>query len=109
MRLMLGFPAIYDIPEQPILLVAVNEGFDPGDFDFEVINGLWTGQLKDGKVYIGGVEIKHARMVEILCNDQDRLRGDYQDVFANFDNPNYKAPVPKYREPREYYDDGIPF
>jgi hypothetical protein len=43
-----------------------------------------------------------------LCDNQDRLRGDYQEVFNNFDNPDYVAP----RREVVWFDatdDDIPF
>jgi hypothetical protein len=33
--------------------------------------------------------------MEILCDNQDRLRGDWPDVFEHFDDPSYVGPVPK--------------
>jgi hypothetical protein len=49
--------------------------------------------------------------VEILCDNQVRLRGsadDYNDVFNNFNDPHYIGP-----EPRVYLtnpdDDEVPF
>ena len=46
--------------------------------------------------------------VQILCDEQQRLRGDYNDVFNNFDNPDYFVP-----ERKVFYvdidDDDIPF
>lgn len=50
------------------------------------------------------------RKMEILSSDQDRLRGDYQTVFDNFDDPDYVAPNPELNA--TYYsdmDDDIPF
>ncbi|MEN6291742.1 MAG: hypothetical protein ABFD07_06970 [Methanobacterium sp.] len=42
----------------------------------------------------------------ILTDDQTRLRGDYNVVFDNFDNPEYVAPEYKF-EPLD--DNDVPF
>ena len=92
MRLMLGTVGA------PSLLVEVKDDFDPFDFKFWVINGAWSGTYENGDIrvdekYNGEVV---GSGVKVLCKDQDRLRGDYNDVFNNFDNVNYVAPMPKY-------------
>ena len=52
--------------------------------------------------------------VEIICDNQDRLRcndwsGGYQEVFDNFHDVNYVAPKPKKVELPADWDDDIPF
>jgi len=105
MRLMLGTKGM------PSLLVDVSEDFDLGIFDFWVINGAWKGKYTNGWITIYGApggDFSSLDRVEILTDDQDRLRGDYQDVFDNFDNVDYVAPK---REPVVFadMDDDIPF
>jgi len=109
MRLMLG------TKERPSLLVNVKQEYSPTHFDFEVINGRWDGTYTDGYVTIWGCpsgDYSSLDKVEILTDNQDRLRcrwtSDYQEVFNNWDNPNYVAPKP---EPVVFddMDDDIPF
>jgi hypothetical protein len=109
MRLRLG------TKERPELLVNVGQEYSPTHFDFWVVNGNW-----DGTYYNGYVTVHHPwepysslDKVEILCNNQDRLRssdwsGGYQEVFNNFHDETYMAPKPK---PVVYddMDDDIPF
>jgi hypothetical protein len=101
--------------ERPELLVNVGQEYSPTHFDFWVVNGNW-----DGTYYNGYVTVHHPwepysslDKVEILCNNQDRLRssdwsGGYQEVFNNFHDETYMAPKPK---PVVYddMDDDIPF
>jgi hypothetical protein len=101
--------------ERPELLVNVGQEYSPDHFDFWVVNGAW-----DGTYYNGYVTVHHPwepysslDKVEILCNNQDRLRssdwsGGYQEVFNNFHDETYMAPKPK---PVVYddMDDDIPF
>lgn len=103
MRLMLG------TDERPDLLVEVFDLDDHNEFDFEVINGRWCGKYTNGHLTIDYPAGAWSTLdvIEILCDNQDRLRGDYNDVFANFDNPNYIAPQPKPLP--EFWDDDIPF
>ena len=118
MRLMLG------TENDPSLLVrAYIEYGDYNSFDFYVINGAWYGHYTNGFISIAYEETKRSAYymdyapdpwttldkVEIICKDQDRLRGDYRDVFANFDNPNYVAPPAKVIETNFDDDDDIPF
>jgi hypothetical protein len=45
-----------------------------------------------------------------LCDNPDRLRGDYNTVFENFDNIDYVASKPKHKRVVFYeMDDDIPF
>jgi len=85
--LMLG-----DDEAKPSLLVTVKPGYNPTNFEFWVVNGVWKGKLADGILYTydHGVLIgSHQSDLKIICDNQDRLRGDYNDVFANFANVNY--------------------
>ena len=104
MRLMLGYLG------KASLLVDVDSNRHPTRFDFDVINGAWSGTFSDGVIIVdefsreGPIE-----KFEILCDNQDRLRGDYNEVFSNFDNPDYVAPeTKKFMVPSEW-DDDIPF
>jgi hypothetical protein len=105
MRLMLGTKGI------PSLLVDVADSFDLDLFEFWVINGAWKGKYIDGCITIYGApggDFSSLDRVEILSDNQDRLRGDYNDVFNNFDDVDYVAPK---REPVVFdnMDDDIPF
>ena len=110
MRLMLG------TKDCPSLLVNMHQEFSPNHFDFYVVNGCWDGTYYYGYITIHNCpsgDYSSLEKVEILCDNQDRLRcggwdGGYQDVFDNFDNPNYVAPK---REPVVFadMDDDIPF
>jgi len=104
MRLMLG------TKDCPSLLVDVQKEKSPSEFDFWVINGAWEGTYTNGYVTVHHPWNPHSSLekVEILTDNQDRLRGDYQDVFDNFDNVDYVAPK---RKPVVFadMDDDIPF
>ena len=89
MRLMLG------TKDSPSLLVYADNDYDPTNFEFEVINGAWSGKYTNGYITVFGApcgEYSSLAKLEIICDNQDRLRGDYNEVFANFDNPEYVAP-----------------
>lgn len=109
MRLMLGRNS------EPYLLVGVQNlpasgEYDPNNFKFYVVNGCWEGQYQGGFITIFGApsgNFSSLDPVEILCSDQKRLRGEYNEVFANFDNPDYVGPEPK--PVPEWLDDDIPF
>lgn len=107
MRLMLG------TKDHPSLLVDVGDGIDRNLFDFWVVNGAWEGTFINGHITIHHGhdydDYSTLNRVEILCDDQDRLRGDYNDVFNNFNNPKYVAPMPKVVECPASWDDDIPF
>jgi len=101
--------------ERPELLVNVGQEYSPTHFDFWVVNGNWDGTYYNGYVTVHHPYNPHSSLdkVEILCNDQDRLRssdwsGGYQAVFDNFHDETYMAPKPK---PVVYddMDDDIPF
>ncbi len=109
MRLMLG------TQERPSLLVNVKQEHSPAHFEFWVVNGAWDGTYTDGYITVHHPWEPFSSLdkMEILCDNQDRLRssdwsGGYQEVFNNFDNPDYVAPKPK---PVVFddMDDDIPF
>ena len=113
MRLMLG-----NADGKPELLVAVEDNFDPAKFEFRVVNGGWEGVFTNGHITVLGCPSgvwSDLDITEILTDNQDRLRSDftnfgsYDEVFANFDNPNYVAP--EYKKPKypDYWDDDIAF
>lgn len=105
MRLMLGVDGC------PSLLVSVDEFDDQNNFSFYVVNGCWEGKFHNGYITVLGPPTGDFSSLDqhtILTQNQDRLRGDYNDVFANFENESYVAPLPKvFRAPD--YDDDIPF
>ena len=113
MRLMLG------TVDRPSLLVTVEEDYNPANFKFRVINGAWDGQFINGNITVFGSpggDFSSLDKIEILTDNQDRLRcdftkfGDYNTVFANFDNIEYVAPAYKYtKEDFADMDDDIPF
>lgn len=89
-RLMLGSE------KSPVLLVSVKDSYNPLHFDFFVINGSWNGYFDNGVITVkapNGDFISDKNM-SIICDNQDRLRGtSYQEVFDNFSNENYVAPL----------------
>ena len=113
MRLMLGKDG------KPSLLVTVEDDYDTANFKFRVINGAWEGVFTNSHITIlgipGGGDYSDLGLTEILTDNQDRLRSDftefgsYNEVFLNFDNPNYIAP--QYKRPVKFddMDDDIPF
>lgn len=105
MRLMLG------TKDCPSLLVNVDQERSPDDFDFWVVNGAWPGVFYYGHVTVLHPDTPWTELIktEILTDNQDRLRGDYQEVFNNFHNPNYIAPKPKKVALPFSWDDDIPF
>ena len=106
MRLMLG------TKDHPSLLVDVEQEKSPTEFDFWVVNGAWNGSFTNGHITIRnppGGSWSTLDIYVVLCYNQDRLRGDYQEVFYNFDNPNYVAPKREKVELPSDYDDDIPF
>ena len=104
MRLMLG------TKDCPSLLVDIMQEHSAAHFDFWVVNGAWAGTFYNGYVTIWHPDRPWTNldMTDILSDNQDRLRGDYQEVFDNFHNPDYVAPR---REPVVFHDmdDDIPF
>jgi hypothetical protein len=110
MRLMLG------TEERPSLLVDIQQEFSPTHFEFWVVNGCWEGTYTNGYVTVWHPDNPWTNLdkTEIVCDNQDRLRttgewGAYQEVFDNFNNPDYIAPKPdKYFVPA-CWDDDIPF
>ena len=97
--------------DQPSLLVDIGQEHSPTNFEFWVVNGAWEGTFKDGYITIHHPWNPHSSLekVEILSNNQDRLRGEYQEVFDNFHNPDYVAPVPKGFVAPAGWDDDIAF
>jgi hypothetical protein len=101
MRLMLG------TTDGPKLLVSVDKDLSYNRFDFHVINCYWDGHFNDGTITVNATGDSFGG-VKVLSDDQDRLRGDYNDVFNNFWNPAYIAPKEDFSIPEEW-DDDIPF
>ena len=105
MRLMLG------TNDQPSLLIELEQEMSPTHFDFWVVNGAWQGVFTHGYITVldcPSGDFSSLEKTEILCDNRDRLRGDYDTVFANFDNVDYVAPVLK-RAVFDDMDDDIPF
>jgi hypothetical protein len=97
--------------DQPSLLIELEQELSPTHFDFWVVNGAWRGVFTNGYITVLGCpsgDYSSLEKTEILCDNPDRLRGDYDTVFANFDNVDYVAPVPK-RVVFDDMDDDIPF
>lgn len=106
MRLMLG------TKDQPSLLVDVEQEKSPTEFDFWVVNGAWNGTYTNGHITVWNPPSgswSSLEIDEILSDNQDRLRGDYNDVFNSFDNPAYVAPMPKQSVLPSDWDDDIAF
>ena len=105
MRLMLG------TKDSPSLLVDVGQEKSPTEFDFWVVNGAWDGTYTNGCVTVHHPYEPWSELskTEILCDNQDRLRGEYNEVFIHFNDPNYVAPKPKKVEYPSNWDDDIPF
>ena len=110
MRLMLG------TKDKPSLLVNVGQEHSPTHFDFWVVNGNWDGTFYNGYVTVHHPYNPHSSLdkVEILCDNQDRLRssdwsGGYQEVFNNFHDESYVAPKSEPVKLPASWDDDIPF
>jgi hypothetical protein len=89
MRLLLGSN------NEPLLLVDVKSDYNPLNFNFYVINGNWDGSFNNGFISIHGCpsgDYSRLDKFEILTDNKDRLRGEYSEVFYNFNNPEYIAP-----------------
>ena len=105
MRLMLGNK------DCPSLLIELEQEMSPTHFDFWVVNGAWRGVFTNGYITILGCpggDYSSLEKTEILCDNPDRLRGDYNTVFENFDNIDYVAPKHK-QVVFDDMDDDIPF
>jgi hypothetical protein len=104
MRLMLG------TNDTPSLLVNVEQEYSPDHFEFWVVNGAWQGTFYQGKITVWHPDSPWTDLVNlgVLSRNQDRLRGDYQPVFDNWSDPNWRAPK---HQPVEHldWDDDIPF
>jgi hypothetical protein len=106
MRAMLG------VEGRPSLLVEVDNLDNKDSFNFYVINGAWNGKFQNGYITVYGAPTGHfsdLTRYSILTQNQDRLRGDYQDVFNNFSNPDYVAPETKQFVAPDCWDDDIAF
>lgn len=105
MRLMLG------TKEQPSLLVDVEQEHSPSHFEFWVINGAWAGTFHNGHVTVWYPDRPWTELntTEILSDNPNRLRGEYQTVFDNWHNPNWVAPVCETATLPPEWDDDIPF
>ena len=94
----------------PSLLIELEQEKSPTEFEFWVVNGAWYGTFTNGHITVWHPDRPWTELskTEILCDNQDRLRGNYQEVFNNFDNPDYVAPR---REVVRFddMDDDIPF
>lgn len=106
-KLMLG------VNNTPEWLVQVDTGYNKDKFNFFVENGCWYGLFQNNNVTIFGCpsgEYSSLEKVEILSDNQDRLRGEWSSVFENFHNPDYISPLPN--RPMINFDDmndDIPF
>jgi len=104
MRMMLG------TNDNPSLLVNVEQEYAHDHFEFWVVNGAWAGTFYQGKITVWHPDSPWTDLVNlsVLSQDQDRLRGDYQPVFNNWSNPNWRAPK---HQPVEHlaWDNDIPF
>lgn len=107
MRLMLAY---YGTPR---LLVSTSSNYDPAHFSFYVVNGGWDGEFNEGVVTVSGYNKEDEEDLSgftIVCDNQDRLRGEYNEVFANFHNLEYIAPPdPEPIKLSSNWDDDIPF
>lgn len=94
---------------EPSLLVSVDDNYDPLNFEFWVINGCWRGSFTDGDIRVNDMyDNAVVGQLEIACTNQKRLQGEYNDVFANFHNPDYVGPEPV-KVCFDDMDDDIPF
>lgn len=106
MRLMLG------TKDDPSLLVSVHQEYSSTHFEFWVVNGCWDGTFTNGYITVWGSpggDFSSLEKIEILSDNQDRLRGDYQTVFDNFNDPDYVAPRRENATLSPIWDDDIPF
>ena len=104
MRLMIG------VDEEPVLLVSVGQKFSEVFFEFICVNGAWSGTFDNGRITVRGCPLGDFTVVEkytVLCRDQSRLTGDYNEVFNNFGDVNYVSPA--FRETDDPEEDWIPF
>jgi hypothetical protein len=96
----------------PSLLIELEQEKSPTEFDFWVINGHWSGTFTTGHITVWDCptgDFSSLEKIEVLTDNQDRLRGDYQDVFDNFGNPDYVAPRREKVVLPACWDDDIPF
>lgn len=106
-RLMLGASQ-----DKPDLLVEVTKSIDENTFSFLVVNGLWHGEYTNGFItvwYGDGTGVTHIDThLKVLCDNQERLDGNYQDVFENFHDASYRYKRAE-KVTQEFFDDDIPF
>jgi hypothetical protein len=79
---------------EPNLLVTITKEHASDHFDFTVINGGWDGVFNHGRITVWSPEafsLIDCR-ANIICDNQDRLRGEYDAVFANFHDVDWVAP-----------------
>jgi hypothetical protein len=92
---------------EPNLLVTITKEHASDHFDFRVVNGAWDGAFNRGRITVWSPEA--FSLIEyranIICDNQDRLRGDYDAVFANFHDVGWVAPDYS----KSIDDDCIPF
>ncbi len=81
MRLMLG--TIQDGVLHPALLVETIGLRMRHKFRFDVVNGAWRGAFVEGEVFVEG-DSESAGNYEVMCRDQAKLSGDYNEVFSRF-------------------------
>lgn len=102
-RLMVSYS---DDGKNPDLLVSVRADYDPLNYKMHVINGGWDSVVLNGRTR----PLPHMEEIpiKIICSDQDRLRGNYTDVFNNYHDVNYVAPQDTFVDFSDM-DDDIPF
>lgn len=96
---------------EPSLLVSVADDYNPESFEFRVINGAWNGKFTNGYITVLAAPNSAFSSINnctISCDNQDRLRGDYDVVFNHFENVDYVAPAEQYVSYADI-DDDIPF
>lgn len=91
MRLMLGQEG------KPSLLVSIADDYNKDSFGFSVINGRWEGNLTGNVLRIyydyDKTHFKDETVsIEILTDNQQRLAGEYNEVFGNFHNESWVSP-----------------
>lgn len=103
-RLMLG------VNETPVFLVEVADSYNPLRFSFSVVNGCWKGYFNKGEITViePKADVVSNDRLEIICTNQDRLRGDYSSVFKNFSNKDHIANKFTFST-EDLEEDSIPF
>ena len=78
-----------------LLLIETKNTKKRNRFDFYVVNGGWAGKYTNGRITVyepDDISWTSLDKMTIITDNQDRLRGDYNDVFFHLDNPEYIAP-----------------